>query len=254
VTPAALLSGTTIAAQIALPLVPDYWVDGWIAAVVLLFAAASAAHAWRSRGPLVAVLFVVATAALGYGAEVLGVHTGFPFGTYVYAPDGDSAYGNGLGPMPADVPLVIGLAWVMFTWPAALVARRVVRGFWARVAMTAWALAAWDLFLDPQMVHFGQWRWADPSPHLPGVPTVPLTNLLGWLLVGTVIALVAQGILAAAGDGDGDDRWPHVLFVWTWLSSTLALAVFWDLTAAAAWGYCALAVVAVPFLRCRVAL
>ena len=50
----------------------------------------------------------------------------------------------------------------------------------ARVAVAAAALASWDLFLDPQMVDAGHWRWSDPSPALPGVPTVPLTNYAGW--------------------------------------------------------------------------
>lgn len=228
----------TIAAQIAYPLVPDGWTDGWTVAIVLLFAAASVSHAWTSRGPAVALAFLASTAGLGFGAELLGVHTGFPFGRY--------AYGDGLGPKLADVPVVIALAWTMFTWPAAIVARTVVRTFPARVAVTAWSLAAWDLFLDPQLVHHGGWAWAQPSPHLPGVPTVPLTNLLGWLLVGAVISLVVQGILSTVGDAN--DFWPRVLFVWTWLSSALALAVFWDLTAAAGWGLPALGAVAVPLV------
>ena len=38
-----------------------------------------------------------------------------------------------------------------------------------RVAVGALALASWDLFLDPQMVDAGHWRWADPLPALPGV-------------------------------------------------------------------------------------
>ena len=45
------------------------------------------------------------------------------------------------------------------------------------------ALAAWDLFLDPQMVDAGHWTWAHPDPGLPLVPGVPLTNYAGWLVV-----------------------------------------------------------------------
>ncbi len=67
------------------------------------------------------------------------------------------------------------------------------QGFWRRslvVAVTAGAaLAAWDVFLDPQMVDAGHWTWADPSPGLPGVAHVPLTNFAGWLLV----AVTADG-------------------------------------------------------------
>ena len=71
------------------------------------------------------------------------------------------------------VPLVIALAWPMLAWPAALAARRLAHTFAGRVAVGAWGLAAWDVFLDPQMVAAGHWRWLDPSPQLPGVPAVP---------------------------------------------------------------------------------
>ena len=30
----------------------------------------------------------------------------------------------------------------------------------------------------------GYWTWAHPHPGLPGIGTVPLTNLAGWLLAG----------------------------------------------------------------------
>ena len=55
---------------------------------------------------------------------------------------------------------------------------------WVAAPSARFGLAAWDVFLDPQMVDDGHWRWADPTPGLPGVDGVPLTNFAGWLLVG----------------------------------------------------------------------
>jgi putative membrane protein len=235
------LSALTVLAQIAYPLVPAAGRNRLTVAIVLLFAAASITHAAASRGMRPALAVVALTAGIGFGAEVLGVHRGFPFGTYRYT--------GGLGPALAGVPIVIAPAWTMFAWPAALVARRVVRSFPGRVAVGAWALTAWDLFLDPQMVAGGHWRWRFPAPHLPGVDIVPLTNYAGWLGVSLVISLGVQGILARYDRRDADDRWPYVLFLWTWLSSTLALAAFWRLAPAAAWGAAGLGLVAVPLLR-----
>ena len=92
----------------------------------------------------------------------------------------------------------------------------------ARVAVGAWALAAWDVFLDPQMVAAGHWRWLDPSPHLPGVDAVPLSDFLGWLVVAGLVSFALQRRLR--DEPAGDDRWPLAFYLWTWVSSTVALA------------------------------
>ena len=186
------------------------------------------------------VLLLVAGGG-GLVAEAVGVATGFPFGRYEYA--------DTLGPAVLGVPVVIPLAWVMMTWPAYLVAARLVRSRPARVAVGAVALASWDLFLDPQMVAAGHWRWDDPLPSLPGVPTVPLTNYAGWLLVAAVLMLLLPAPSAA------DDTVPYALYLWTYASSVLAHAAFFGLPASALWGGLGMGLVAVPLalsLRRRV--
>jgi putative membrane protein len=187
----------------------------------------------------VGVAAVGGSALTGFAAEALGVHTGFPFGHY--------RYGTTLGPTVGGVPLVVGLAWAMLAWPAALVARRLVSRSVTRVVLGGWALASWDLFLDPQLVSAGGWRWLDATPHLPGVPDVPLTNYAGWLLVATVISAGVQWLLR--GDPGGRDAVPIALYLWTYVGSVVALAAFLDLRPAAAWGALGMGTVAVPLLR-----
>ena len=103
--------------------------------------------------------------------------TGFPFGTVRVR--------RRARPALLGVPLVIPLAWTWMAWPAWLAAGRLHRApGWRRIAR--WprvGLAAWDLFLDPQMVAEGYWHWVDPAPALPGVAGVPVGNYLGWLAV-----------------------------------------------------------------------
>ena len=147
--------------------------DRLTAAVVVTFAIAAALHAAGCVGVARGLAVIALSVAIGFVAEVVGVHSGIPFGSYRYA--------DTLGPRAAGVPIIVGLAWAMMAWPAAVVARRLGRTRISQVVIGAWALASWDLFLDPQMVAAGHWTWQDPTPHLPGVPTVPLTNLLGWL-------------------------------------------------------------------------
>ena len=229
----ALLAIAGVIAQIVYPLVHHDARDVDTIVIVVLIGLACLAHA-RRCGVVVPVALI--TVVGGFAVEQLGVHTGFPFGGY--------AYSRSLGFQIADVPAVIALAWPMIAWPAALVARRLVSRFGARVLLGGWALATWDLFLDPQMVAAGHWHWLHPSPHLPGVGGVPLTNYAGWLAVALVMSFALQWVLERQEHSARGI--PIPLYLWTWASSTLALGAFLHLGAAAAWGAVGMGTVAVP--------
>ena len=248
----AVLGAAVVLAQVAYPLTPRGGArDGLTVATVLLFAAASLAHALVTRGPRAALGLLVVAGGGGLLAESVGVATGVPFGTYDYA--------GTLGPKLLSVPLVIPLAWVMMAWPALLVAARLcwptggttekqwTRSRPARVAVAAVALASWDLFLDPQMVDAGHWRWASPSPGLPGVATVPLTNYAGWAVVALLLMVVLDRVVPVRPSIS--DTVPYALYLWTYFSSVLALAAFFGLPAAALWGALGMGTVALPLLR-----
>ena len=236
----AALGAAVVLAQVAYPLTPPGVArDRLTVTTVVLFAAASVTHAAATRGARAAGALVAVAGGGGLLAEAVGVATGLPFGRYEYA--------GTLGPAVLGVPLVIPLAWVMMAWPAYLVGARLGRIRAARVAVAAAALASWDLFLDPQMVDAGHWRWADPSPALPGVPAVPLTNYAGWALVAVVLmALLDRTVHSRPSTAD---TVPYALYLWTYASSVLALAAFFGLPAAAVWGGLGMGAVALPLAR-----
>ena len=223
-------------------------------AIVLLGAALSIAHASLSRGLRtgLGVLGLVAVAAIVF--EAVGLATGFPYGSYDYSDD--------LGPTLVGVPFLVPLAWLMMAWPSLLLGSRLTRGArpeWrrpARVAAAAAVFAAWDVVLDPQMVQAGYWTWAHPSPGLPGIDTVPLTNLAGWLLAGLVLMSLLDLLVARTAlpprTGDGA---PLAALAWMTLGGELAHAGWLDLPGSAAWGVAlavpALAVLAVQEARAR---
>ena len=112
-----------------------------------------------------------------------GLATGFPYGRY--------AYSAALGPTLLGVPFLVPLAWLMMAWPSWVLADRLTRRVGprrrhgARVAVAAAVFAAWDVVLDPQLVQAGYWTLgASRARACPGIATVPLTNLAGWLLAG----------------------------------------------------------------------
>ena len=230
--PAALAVGV-VTLQIGYPLAHGDARDALTVLIVAGLAATCLVHAAVTRGIPTAAWLLALTAVPGWAVEALGVHTGFPFGSYAYSDD--------LGPRLLGAPVLIGLAWTMLAWPAALAARRLVRSRAARVLVGTWALASADLFLDPQQVAAGHWTWRFPSPHLPGVADVPLTNYAGWFLVALVLSVGVQAIA-----GDGDDAVMTAVYLWLYVGWIVALAGFLDLAAAAGWGALGMGAVAVP--------
>ncbi len=236
--PWALLGGL-ILAQICYPLTGGGTRAGLTVATVLIGVVLSVSHAWLFRGGR-AALALVGTATLGgFAVEAVGVATGFPFGTYDYS--------GQLGPKLLGVPLIIPLAWTWMAWPAWLAALRVARGRVARIAVAAGGLAAWDLFLDPQMVAEGYWRWHDPVPALPGVPGIPIGNYLGWLGFAVLLMTVLSAASAVSSPAPQDTPM-LALWLWTYFSSVLAHAVFLGLPASAAWGGVLMGAVVLPLL------
>jgi putative membrane protein len=231
------LTGLAIAAQIAWPLTEGSGRTATTQVVVVLFAAASISHAWVHRGVRWCIGYTGISLAFGLGVEVLGISTGLPFSGYSYGPS--------LTPQLLDVPIVVPLAWAMMAYPALLIGRKLATSKPAQVAIGAFALSGWDLFLDPQMVGEGYWRWHNPDPALPGVPDVPIANYLGWF----VAAAVLMTLLSWLPDVAADDRVPAVLYGWTWIGGIVANAVFLDRPAVAVWGGLVMGIVAVPYFR-----
>ena len=233
------LLGALVLTQICYPLTGGGVRAAFTVATVVLGYLLSVSHALLTRGVRVAAALVGTATLGGFAVEAVGVATGFPFGTYDYS--------GQLGPKVLGVPLIIPLAWTWMAWPAWLAAVRLTTRRAGRIALAAAGLAAWDLFLDPQMVAEGYWRWLDPTPALPGVPGIPVGNYLGWLgfaLVLMTVLSVAAG--PAAGSSTGGDLPMIVLWFWTYASSVLAHAVFLDLPASAAWGGVVMGAVVIP--------
>jgi len=230
------LLAALVLVEICYPLVDGAVRARFVVLTVLLGYAASVAHAAATRGRWAVLALVSVTTAGGFLVEAVGVATCVPFGCY--------AYSGALGPRPAGVSWVIPLAWTWMAWPAWLAAGRLAGALPARVVLAGLGLASWDLFLDPQMVTEGYWRWADPHPALPGVPGIPVGNYLGWLAVAVAMMAVLAAVPAVRAPGaDGP---MYALYLWTYASSVLAHAVFLDLPASAAWGGAGMGLVAVP--------
>lgn len=242
-----VLAASAVTLEIAHPLVRGDTLDELTVATVVVFAAATVADVARQYGAAAAAGFTAVTAGTGFAVEAVGTRTGRPFGRY--------SYGDRLGSRVAGVPVVIPLAWTMMAGPALAAGRRVagrrLAGTWSAATplVAGWALASWDVFLDPQLVAAGHWTWADPHPALPGVPGVPLTNYAGWLAVSVVLMAVLDRLLPVpTGAERPRDGLPLTLYLWTYASSVLANVAFWRRPRVALAGGLAMGAVAAPLM------
>ncbi|WBQ08323.1 carotenoid biosynthesis protein [Kribbella sp. CA-293567] len=240
------VAGGLAAAAVLVQMIFPFTAGGTFAltvASVLLLSAAALTHALATRGPSTALALLVVAGGGGLVAEAIGVSTGVPFGRYDYT--------GTLGWEVFGVPGLVPLAWVMMAWPALLVARLLVPGRRPvlRLLVAAWALTAWDVFLDPQMVDAGHWTWDDPHPALPGVEGIPLTNFAGWLVVSALICGVLDRLVPASAGRRVElrrDAVPVAVYLWTYGSSVLAHALFFGRPPVALVGSLVMGIVALP--------
>jgi len=122
----------------------------------------------------------VAVGIVGLGVEMIGVHTGWPFGHY--------AYTNALGPQVFGVPLAIAGAWMIVTTLSNLATAGMdhtrLPGH-IRAALTAACLAVCtDALLDPVAVFADHdWVWKTSGAYY----GIPWSNFGGWLLVSFLL-------------------------------------------------------------------
>ncbi|MEW5916301.1 MAG: carotenoid biosynthesis protein, partial [Gemmatimonadota bacterium] len=150
---------------------------------VVLGALAALLHAlWAFGARRAFALFGVAS-SLALGVELLGTSTGFPFGSY--------AYTTLLGYRILDlVPYAIPISWFYMLYCALALCGRILsppngsRGVWLWSVVAGAVLTAWDVAMDPAMVHTSHWVWSERGVFY----GMPLTNWIGWFVTGTLIA------------------------------------------------------------------
>ena len=169
---------------------------------VVLGAVAGIFHAASRLGWRTTLAIFAAGFSLSLGAELAGTTTGYPFGPYSYT----TQLGYLIG---GRVPFNIPTSWFFMLYASLAICGRLLtarddgRSRWVWAVVAGFVLTAWDVSMDPAMVATTHWLW-----HLPSVEGatlvrrvalsnlfygMPLTNWLGWLLTGF---LVARAMLA----------------------------------------------------------
>jgi putative membrane protein len=106
--------------------------------------------------------------------EIIGVKTGLIFGAYNYGPV--------LGWQLLDVPLVIGLNWVIVVLGAIALSSKYCTKAWQLIPLAAIITVGFDFIMEPVAIKFDYWQWVGG--------TIPLQNYLAWFVLSFIAGLL----------------------------------------------------------------
>ena len=115
---------------------------------------------------VISVLFLI-----GFFVEVLGVYSGLLFGEY--------HYGKTLGFQFLEVPLIIGVNWVMLLVSSFAVSSYFVSNSILKVALSSIIMVFLDLIIEPVAIRLDFWHWQ--------AEVIPLQNYLMWFIVALLM-------------------------------------------------------------------
>lgn len=122
-------------------------------------------------------LFALFIFAGGIFAEWIGVHKHWLFGYY--------QYGKTLGTKVFDIPLLIGVNWLLLIYgTGVLMQRSRLKSVIARIITGAILLVLLDLLIEPVAIRFDYWSWTNGSP--------PVKNYACWFGVSAVFLAVFE--------------------------------------------------------------
>lgn len=126
---------------------------------------------WKADLKPMHYLVILTIALLTFFIEVIGVYTGLPFGEYYY--------GTNLGPKLLDVPLIIGLNWIMLLFATHVILRK--QSFYVSVIGASILMVILDVVIEQSVNKMGFWFWKDNQ--------IPLANYVSWFCISLLLSL-----------------------------------------------------------------
>ncbi len=119
------------------------------------------------------IFFCLAVFLSGFLVEVVGVKTGVIFGEY--------KYGNTLGFKLFDIPLMIGVNWLMLICFAGSIFSGLKTNIVIKSFLGAGLLVFLDFFIEPVAMNYDFWAWNNSI--------IPLQNYIAWFILSFVLLL-----------------------------------------------------------------
>lgn len=125
---------------------------------------------WKSQLKPIHYIVVLNIAIITFFIEVLGVYTGFPFGEYYY--------GDNLGPKLLNVPLIIGINWIMLLFASHVILRK--QSFYVAMVGASLLMVMLDVVIEQSVHKMGFWFWKDNH--------IPLANYVAWFCISMILS------------------------------------------------------------------
>ncbi|WP_242921861.1 carotenoid biosynthesis protein [Pontibacter liquoris] len=122
------------------------------------------------------ILFAAVVFLAGFLAEAVGVHTGLLFGNY--------RYGSALGTKVWEVPLLIGLNWLLLVYVTGHLSNFARLPWVAKALLGALLMVLLDFFMEPVAMQYDFWSWHHGH--------VPFSNYAGWFVLAFLLQLYFQ--------------------------------------------------------------
>ena len=106
----------------------------------------------------------------GFLIEIIGVQSGLIFGNY--------HYGDTLGIMLLNTPLLIGLNWLLVAYISASLISRYKLNAFLYVVSGAAIMVLYDVVLEQIAPILDMWHWKDNI--------IPLQNYVAWFVIGAI--------------------------------------------------------------------
>lgn len=119
-------------------------------------------------------IFSVLTFLTGYFVEVAGVKTGMIFGHY--------SYGKTLGFKLLNVPVIIGINWLMLIYIVGVIFNKLNVPGVLKSLFGAVVLTTLDFFIEVVAIKYDFWKWSNYTP--------PIQNFVAWFIVSFLLLLL----------------------------------------------------------------
>lgn len=118
--------------------------------------------------------FILIAFAIGFGSELVGVHTGILFGNY--------SYGANLGIKFMEVPLIIGINWAVLAITSASLTEKLIENLSVKVLANTVLMVFFDFVMEPVAMKSDFWSWHNDQ--------IPFYNYVCWFFVALLLQLI----------------------------------------------------------------
>lgn len=124
------------------------------------------------------IVFAITVFLCGYFIEVVGVRTHVIFGPYWYK--------DTLGWKLLNVPVVIGVNWLILVYSAGVISNKWNANIFLKSGLGALLLVILDVLIEQNAHKYGFWSWLDGD--------IPLQNYIAWFIISFIFLLLFHSL------------------------------------------------------------